>query len=118
MIGIVRSSIGDIVQNFFSVQTVSLCNSEKTNRTESPLRVDVQALSLATTHVHRQLTCDGERVAQLRLSRPELPKEFSDCTGLDTTLNSLQHAPGSTINRLTAQERIEVLRSGSYVYKL
>jgi len=118
MIGIVRSSIGDIVQNFFPVQTVSLRNSEKTNRTESPLRVDVQALSLPTTHVYRQLTCDGERVAQLRFSRPELPKEFGNCTGLDTTLNRRQHAPGSTINRLTAQERIEVLRSGSYVHKL
>jgi hypothetical protein len=118
MVRIICSSIGDIVQHFFSVQTVSLRNSEKTNRTEGPLGVNIQALSLPTTHVHRQLACDCKRVAQLRLSRPELSEEFSNRTGLDTTLNRRQHALGSAINYLTTQERIEVLRSGSYVHKL
>jgi len=85
VIRIVRSSIGNVIQHFFSVQAISLCNSEKTNGTESTLRVDVQALSFPATHVYRQLACNGERMTQLRLPRPELPKEFSNRAGLEAT---------------------------------
>ena len=53
MIRVICSSIGNIIQHFFSIQAVSFRNSEKTNWTESALRVDIQALSLPTTHVHR-----------------------------------------------------------------
>jgi len=65
VIRIVCSCVCNIIQYFFSVQAVSLCNREKANGTEGALRVDVQALSLSTTHVYRQLACDRERVAQL-----------------------------------------------------
>ena len=85
MIGIVCSSIGNVIQHLLSVQAISFCDREKTNGAESALRVDVQALSLPTAHVYWQLTCYGECVAELRLSRPELPKQFSDSTGLNAT---------------------------------
>lgn len=85
MIRIICSGVGNIIQHLFSVQAISFRNREKTNGAESALRVDIQALSLSTTHVYRQLTCYGECVAQLRLSRPELPEEFSDSTGLNAT---------------------------------
>ena len=85
MIRVICSCIGDIIQYFFSVQAVSLCNSEKTNGAESTLRIDVQALSLPTAHVYWELACYGEGMTQLRLSGPELPKEFSDRTGFNTT---------------------------------
>jgi len=85
VIRIVCSSIGNVIQHFFSVQAVSLRNSEKTNRTESALRVNVQALSFSAAHVHRQLACNGECMTQLRLSRPELPEEFSNRASLDAT---------------------------------
>jgi len=85
VIRVICSCIGDVIQYFFSVQAVPLRNSEKTNRAESTLRVDVQALSFPTTHVYRELARYGERMTQLRFSRPELPKEFSDCTGFNTT---------------------------------
>jgi len=85
VIRVICSCIGNIIQYFFSVQAVSLCNSEKTNGTESALRVDVQTLSLPTTHVHWELARYGECMAQLGFSRPELPKEFCDRTGFNTT---------------------------------
>ena len=65
MIRVVCSSIGNIIQHFFSIQAVPLCNREKTNRPESSLCVDVQTLAFSPTHVHWQLTCYGERMTQL-----------------------------------------------------
>ena len=85
MIRVICSSIGDIIQYFFSVETVSFRNSEEADGAESTLRVNVQAFSLPAAHVYRQLARHGECMTQLRLSRPELPKEFSDCAGLDAT---------------------------------
>ena len=118
VIRIVCPSIGNIIKHLFSVQAVPLRNSKKANGAESPLRVNVQALPLSATHVYRQLTRNGERVAKLRLACPELPKEFSDCTSLDATLSKCQYGPGLAMICLTTQECIEVLGSGCYVHKL
>jgi len=85
VIRVICSCIGNIIQHLFSVQAVSLRNSKETNGTESALCIDVKAFTLPTTHVYWELACHCERVTQLRLSRPELPKEFSDRTGFDAT---------------------------------
>jgi len=85
MICVVRSGIGNIVQDFFSIQAVPLRDSKESNRSESALGVDVKAFSFSAAHVHRQLTCYGECMAQLRLPRPKFTEKLSNCTSLDTT---------------------------------
>lgn len=55
MIRIVRSSIRDVVQHLFSIQTVPLSNREETLRTECPLRVDVETLALSSFHINGEL---------------------------------------------------------------
>ena len=53
MIGIIRSCVCNIIQHFFSVQTVPLGNGEQAYWTESSFGVDVQAFAFAATHVDR-----------------------------------------------------------------
>lgn len=83
MVGVICTRIGDVIQDFLAVQSISLCNSENTDWAECTLRVDVQAFTLAAAHAHGKLACHSESVTKLGLSSPELAKEFGHGTGLD-----------------------------------
>ncbi len=56
---------------------------------ERSFSVDEEAFSLSTAVVDGKLTGDGQGVAQLGFSRPELPKKFRDRTGLDPSVQQL-----------------------------
>ena len=96
MVRVVRPRVCNVVQHFLAVQTQALCDGQQPNRTEGPLRVDIQALALATTHVHGQLARHRQSVADLRFTRTELAKELGDGARLD--------AP--------AEQRVKVLGTG------
>lgn len=60
MIGVVGPRVRDVVENVFAVHTVAFSDGEQTLGTEGTLRVDVEALALATLHVAGQLWCQIE----------------------------------------------------------
>lgn len=101
MVGVVRPCIGHVIKHLLAVQTQPLRNMQQTNGTESTLGVDVQALSLASTHVNGKLTCHRESMADLRFSGTELPEQLGNCARLDSP----------------AEEGVEVLRPGSYMHE-
>lgn len=55
MLGVVCSSVGDVVQHFLAVETISLCNGKKTYGSEGALGIDEEALAFATSHVDGEL---------------------------------------------------------------
>lgn len=83
MIGVVGTSVGDIVQDFFAGEPIPVRHRQKSNRTKGSLCIDVQALPFAAAHVEWQLAGDSKRVAYLRLARPELTEKFGNTTRLE-----------------------------------
>ena len=51
MVGVVRSSVSDVVEHFFTVHSVAFCDGEESNRSESSFRVDVQTLAFPSFHL-------------------------------------------------------------------
>lgn len=102
MVRIVRPCIRDVVQHLLAVQTQALGDGKQPNRTERPLRVDVQALPLTAAHVHGQLAGHRQGVADLRFTSAELAKQLGDGARLDAS----------------AEQRVEVLGAGRDVDEL
>lgn len=71
MLRIVRSRISNVVQYLFSIKPIPLGDGQHTCGSESPFGIDVQALALSSAHADRELTCDGEGMADLRFTRSE-----------------------------------------------
>lgn len=55
MIGIICASISNIIEYFFSVETVALGHSEKTDGSEGAFGIDVEAFTLTASHGDRKL---------------------------------------------------------------
>ena len=77
-------------------KNVRFCRNKFTEQTilgtvpESSLSVDVETLALGSAVVNGQLTGDGQGVAQLGLSCPELAEQFRDRPRLDAPVQQLQ----------------------------
>jgi hypothetical protein len=71
MLGVVRSRISNVVQYLFSIEPIPLGDGQHTCRSKSPLGINVQALTLSSAHTDRELTCDGEGMADLGFTRSE-----------------------------------------------
>jgi hypothetical protein len=78
MVGIVSSSISDIVEDFLSNESVSLGNRQESNWPEGSLGIDVETLALTSTHIKGQLAGYCKSVADLTLSRSEFSKNLCD----------------------------------------
>lgn len=102
MVCIVRPRVSNIVQYLLAIQPQPLSDRQQSHRSESTLSVNVKTLPLPSAHINRKLTCYCERMADLRLSCPELAEKFGDRSSLDTT----------------AEERIKVLRASGDMYEL
>ena len=55
MIGVVRTSISNVVEDLFSVHSVSFSDREQSNRSESSFGVDVETLSFSSFHLDGEL---------------------------------------------------------------
>jgi hypothetical protein len=84
MIRVIGSSIGNIVQHLFSVQSIALGDCQETNGTEGTFGIDVEALAFATAHAYGKLAGYSQSVAELRFSCAKLTEEFSDRACFDT----------------------------------
>lgn len=121
MVRVVGARVRYVVKNLFTVETEALCDSQQPNGAERALRVDVEALALATTHAHGQLASDGECVAELRLARAELAKHLGDCARLDSTWRRNESAPPNkkkAHENHTSQKRVELFGAGGDVDEL
>lgn len=70
MIGVVGPRVRDVVEDVFAVHAVTFGDGEQTLGTEGTLRVDVEALALASLHVAGQLW--REINGQLRVPHTKL----------------------------------------------
>lgn len=50
MVGVVGTRVGDVVQDFFAIETIPLRHGQHTHRAECTFSVDVKALALSTSH--------------------------------------------------------------------
>lgn len=76
MIGVVGPRVRDVVEDIFAVHAVTFRDGEQTLGTEGPLRVDVEALALASLHVAGQLWCEirgQSRVPHIQLAEANGP---------------------------------------------
>lgn len=83
MVGVVGSCVGNIVQDLFARETVTVGHRKQTHGTKSTLGVDVQTLALAAAHIEGQLAGHGEGMTDLGLSSTEFAEKLSDTAGLD-----------------------------------
>ena len=85
MIGIVGTRVGNVVKDFFTIETVPIGHGETADRTKSTFGVDVETFALAAAHVEGKLAGDCEGVTDLGFAGTELAKEFGHRTGFDAT---------------------------------
>ena len=98
MIAVVGPGVGDIVEDLFAIQSVSVGDCEETYGPEGPFGVDVQAFSFAAAHVEGELAGYCEGVADLRLAGAEFAEDFRYRAGFDAA----------------GKESVEVFRAGGY----
>src|SRR5438552_1236832 len=53
MLGIVGAGISDVVEHFFSRETIAICHGKKPDRSKCAFGVNVKTFSFSTTHVKR-----------------------------------------------------------------
>jgi hypothetical protein len=85
----VRASVRDVLEGDGGVQPEPLGDGLELGRAEAPLRVEVDRLPLGPALRDGHLARDAQRVAQLRLARPELPVHLGDGACLDPALEEL-----------------------------
>ena len=83
MIAVVRSCVGDVVEDLFSVESVPVGDGETADGTKGAFGIDVEAFAFAAAHVEGELAGDGEGVADLRFPGSELAEDFSNGAGFD-----------------------------------
>lgn len=71
MLGVISSGISDVVQYFFPVQSVSLCDGQHTCGSEGPLRVDVETFPFPAAHADGELAGHRECMTDLGFTRSE-----------------------------------------------
>ena len=89
VLGVVSLGVRHIVQHRVGVHPEALGDGDEPLRPERALRVDVHGLTLGAALVERELARHRERVAQLRLARPELSVNLRQRSRLETPTQKL-----------------------------
>ena len=72
MVGVVGAGIGDVVEDLFAREAVSVRDGQEAHGPEGAFGVDVEAFPFPAAHVEGELACHGEGVADLGFARSEL----------------------------------------------
>mmetsp|Transcript_9448 Transcript_9448/g.41381 ORF Transcript_9448/g.41381 Transcript_9448/m.41381 type:complete len:372 (+) Transcript_9448:1081-2196(+) len=86
---VVSLGVRHVVQHRVGVHAEALGDGDEPLRSERALRVDVHGLTLGASLVERELASHRERVAQLRLARPELSVNLRKRSRLETPTQKL-----------------------------
>jgi hypothetical protein len=89
VLGVVRARVRHVLERHGRIEAEPLGDGLELGGTEAPLRVEVDRLSLGPALRHGHLARDAQRVAELRLARPELPEHLGDGPRLDPALEEL-----------------------------
>ena len=83
------SRVRHVVEHLLLIESEPLGDGNEALRSEGTVAIDVHGHTFTATLADRQLTSDAQRVANLRLSRPELAKDLRNGAGLNASAKQL-----------------------------
>ena len=89
MLGVVCARVRNVIEHIIRIHAEAVGNLRESLWTEGTLGVHIHGFTLATASLDRQLARHAERVANLRLARPELAVNFRQTSRLDATFEDV-----------------------------
>jgi hypothetical protein len=63
MVGVIRSGVGDVIQNLLSIESISFRRSKDTDRTKGAFGINVQAFAFTSSHADWELASNSKGMA-------------------------------------------------------